>query len=123
MCSHSAASVDTANYNAARIWKIYGTTSRKGDHTPDRPHRKTLLLSIADQVEVVDKEALRQLAEALPCAPLETKGYKNAVDLRDWLTRHGLGIAKEKPYQGGTLFVLDECPFSGAHRDGVCRPT
>jgi len=119
MCSHSAASVDTANYNAARIWKIYGTTSRKGDHTPDRPHRKSQVLSGADQVEVVDKETLCQLASLLPCAPLETKGYKKSIDLRGWLTRHGLGIAKEKPCQGGTLFVLDECPFSGAHRDGA----
>ncbi|OPZ73793.1 MAG: hypothetical protein BWY79_02214 [Actinobacteria bacterium ADurb.Bin444] len=25
----------------------------------------------------------------------------------------------EKPYEGGTLFVLEECPFSGAHRDGA----
>ncbi|OPY46752.1 MAG: hypothetical protein A4E42_00405 [Methanoregulaceae archaeon PtaU1.Bin222] len=119
MFSNSAATVDTANFNAARIWKIYGTTSRKGDHTPDRPHRKSQVLSGADQVDVVEKEALCQLASLLPCAPLEIKGYKKAIDLRDWLTRHGLGIAHEKPYLGGILFVLDECPFSGAHRDGA----
>ena len=117
--SNSAVTVDTANFNAARIWKMYGTVSRKGDHTQDRPHRKSLVLSCADQVEVVDNAALRQLADALPCAPPEIKGYKKAIDLRDWLTNHGLGVAMEKPYQGGTLFVLDECPFSGAHRDGA----
>ncbi|HPH35101.1 MAG TPA: hypothetical protein PLU94_06375, partial [Methanoregulaceae archaeon] len=119
MFSNSAVTVDTANFNAARIWKMYGTISRKGDHTEDRPHRKSLVLSGVDQVEVVEKEALHQLAEALPCAPPETKGYKNILDLREWLIQHGLGIAHEKPYQGGTLYILDECPFSGAHRDGA----
>src|SRR5690606_37816590 len=39
--SDCACAVDTANFNAARIWKMYGTTSRKGDHTEDRPHRKS----------------------------------------------------------------------------------
>jgi len=31
--------VDTSNSNPARIWKLYGTVARKGDSTPDRPHR------------------------------------------------------------------------------------
>jgi len=119
MLSDCACAVDTANFNAARIWKMYGTVSRKGDHTEDRPHRKSLIVSGADQVKVVEKKLLLQLAGALPCAPPEIKGYKKAIDLRTWLTSHGLGIATEKPYQGGTLFVLDECPFSGAHRDGA----
>jgi hypothetical protein len=117
--SDCACTVDTANFNAARIWKMYGTTSRKGDHTEDRPHRKSLIVSGADQVDLVDKSVLSQLAALLPCAPPETKGYKNILDLRGWLVHHGLGIAHEKPYQGGTLYVLDECPFSGAHHDGA----
>ena len=28
-------------------------------------------------------------------------------------------VRYEKPWQGGTLFVLDECPFSSAHKDGA----
>ena len=31
--SDGAVEVDTAVANAARIWKPYGTTARKGDHT------------------------------------------------------------------------------------------
>ena len=31
--------VDLAVCNPARIWKLYGTTGRKGDDTKDRPHR------------------------------------------------------------------------------------
>ena len=33
--SDERVSVDTANFNAARIWKLYGTVSRKGDNTPN----------------------------------------------------------------------------------------
>ena len=31
--SDGAVGVDTATSNAARIWKLYGTTARKGDST------------------------------------------------------------------------------------------
>ncbi len=119
MFSNSAVTVDTANFNAARIWKIYGTTSRKGDNTQDRPHRKSVVLSGYDKLNVVDTSALRKLAGLFPCALPEIKGYKKAIDLREWLTCHGLHPAHEKPYQGGTLFVLEDCPFSGDHRDGA----
>ena len=33
--------VDQKVFNPARIWKLYGTTARKGDHTELRPHRKS----------------------------------------------------------------------------------
>ena len=36
--SDEVCTVDCANFNAARIWKLYGTTSRKGDNTTERPH-------------------------------------------------------------------------------------
>lgn len=34
------AKIDTSVFNASRICKLYGTTSRKGDSTEDRPHRR-----------------------------------------------------------------------------------
>ena len=42
----NAVSIDTAVHSAARICRLYGTTARKGDSTPDRPHRQSELLSI-----------------------------------------------------------------------------
>jgi len=35
--------VDLKVYNPARIWKLYGTTARKGDHISARPHRKSYI--------------------------------------------------------------------------------
>jgi hypothetical protein len=36
--------VDQKVFNPARIVKLYGTMSRKGDHTPSRPHRRSTIL-------------------------------------------------------------------------------
>ncbi len=36
--------VDQVVFNPARIWKLYGTVSRKGDSLPDRPHRLARIL-------------------------------------------------------------------------------
>jgi len=38
--------VDQAVFNPARIWKLYGTVSRKGDSVPDRPHRLARILEL-----------------------------------------------------------------------------
>ena len=50
--SDERVTVDTANFNAARIWKLYGTVSRKGDNTPERPHRRSRILSAPDELKV-----------------------------------------------------------------------
>jgi len=121
--SDDRVSVDTANFNAARIWKLYGTVSRKGDNTPERPHRRSRILSAPDEVGIVSLEQLRDLAARLPTeqhaqqqpATANDKGF----DLRDWLSDHGIGVRSDKPYSGGTLYVLDQCPFSSAHKDGA----
>ncbi len=40
--------IDTTVYNAARIWRVPGTWARKGDSTPDRPHRRAQILKPVD---------------------------------------------------------------------------
>jgi hypothetical protein len=40
----AALNIDQGVYNAARILKIPGTTARKGDSIPDRPHRRSRIL-------------------------------------------------------------------------------
>ncbi len=117
--SDAGCSVDCANHNAARIWKLYGTVSRKGDHTPERPHRRAQVLDVPGPVDVVSPALLQNLAGSLPAALPPGRPRKKSLDIGAWLRDHGISVRAEKPYQGGTLFVLDECPFSGAHRDGA----
>ncbi|MDO9035870.1 MAG: hypothetical protein Q7U51_11780, partial [Methanoregula sp.] len=65
----AVAQVDTANYNAARIWKLYGTMSRKGDSTADRPHRRAAIIEAPTKPGVVDRPMLTRLAGVLPEIP------------------------------------------------------
>lgn len=45
--------MDTTVYNASRISRVPGTWARKGDSTPDRPHRKGGILQAADAFKVL----------------------------------------------------------------------
>jgi hypothetical protein len=41
--------VDTSVFNASRICKVYGTAAKKGDDTPERPHRRSMLLRLTGE--------------------------------------------------------------------------
>jgi hypothetical protein len=117
--SNEKITVDTANHNAARIWKLYGTASRKGDNTPERPHRRAKVLSVPDELTVVPVERLAHLAGLLPQDEPAPKKSGRGIDLAAWLLDHTIAVRSAKPYRGGTLYVLDDCPFSSAHKEGA----
>ena len=99
--SNEAVTVDTANHNAARIWKLYGTMSRKGDSTPARPHRRARLLAVPDEVSVVPGERLRHLAGLLPREEPPQRKNGPGIDLAAWLLDHGIAVRSTRPWQGG----------------------
>ncbi len=117
--SNANVTVDTANHNAARIWKLYGTVSRKGDNTPERPHRRAKVLSVPDELAVVPVERLAHLAGLLPQDEPAPKKSGRGIDFAAWLLDHEIAVRSAKPYRGGTLYVLDDCPFSSAHKEGA----
>lgn len=134
--SDAQSAIDTAVANPARIWKLYGTRSRKGDHTIERPHRISHIITHPDSIEPVSVPCLMSLASLCMepdqvekpgisrsgtpglSEPSRQSGISGVIDLAEWLTRHGLSYS-EKPYHAGRLFVFDECPFSSAHKDGA----
>jgi hypothetical protein len=110
--------VDTTTSNAARIWKLYGTTARKGDPTQDRPHRCAGLLEVPATVVVAPRDALERLAALLPVEPERDHGAprtgRRALDVGVWLADHGIEVASEAPWNGGRKWILAECPFAVA---------
>ena len=46
-CNNEQARIDTTTYNASRICRLYGTCTRKGEPTADRPHRQSWLVGLA----------------------------------------------------------------------------
>ncbi|MCX6701039.1 MAG: hypothetical protein NTV68_14165 [Methanomicrobiales archaeon] len=119
--SDDAVVVDPANFNAGRIWKLYGTISRKGDNTTERPHRRSRLISVPDPVVLLSVDLLRTLSGFFPRTDPDVgqRAKSGGINLGAWLSEHGIGVRSERPWQGGTLFSLRECPFSTAHKDGA----
>jgi len=54
--------VDTSVQNAARIWTLYGTRKRKGDHTLDRPHRRSWIAAYPSPMDMVTRDHLEVIA-------------------------------------------------------------
>jgi len=79
--------VDASTYNAARIWKLYGTVVCKGDSTEDRPHRRARILEAPQRIEPVPRELLQALANMAPQSPQRQprEPYDgNTFDLERW---------------------------------------
>lgn len=57
-CAPDDVDIDLTVYNPARICKLYGTMARKGDSTPDRPHRRSCILEISTRLETLRLEIL-----------------------------------------------------------------
>lgn len=115
--------IDTSVYNAARITKLYGTFSRKGSSTEERPHRISRILSAPDKLEVLDKAFIQKVVNLYPKE--ETKTWKNnyqgsnSFDLNDFISKHNIEVKKELPFSVGTKLIID-CPFDSNHKgDGA----
>jgi len=66
--------IDAGVFNAARIWKLYGTLAKKGDSTSERPHRRAAITSVPEQRTTVSLDLLEALAaESPPMAPAKGK--------------------------------------------------
>ena len=128
----SAVHIDQSVFNAARIWKLYGTTACKGDDTPDRPHRMARILSHPDTITVVPVEKLEALAaEVCQAEPAGQHMQRSAgagnlrpFDVEAFIARHHLDATAPEPWNGqqgpGRRWILNTDPMGGGHDDGSC---
>ena len=114
--------VDTGVHNAARIWKLYGTVARKGDNSPERPHRVARLLHVPSEVGVVTREQLEALAALLPNEREAVKDAEPsgvALDAAAWLAGHEIEVDRTNQRTDCTVYRLVECPWADEHSDGT----
>ena len=78
--------LDVTNHNAARVAKLPGTWARKGEHTAERPHRLSALLSEGSDTvtEAQLKAVAGELTAAEYAAPEEITSDEAKV-AREWL--------------------------------------
>lgn len=121
--------VDEKVFNASRISKVYGTLTRKGENTPERPHRISRILAAPEKLDVVPRELLELFApaDAKPVASKPTNGNGNGhhrpeFDLDTWIGAH-LPDARERDWESGRRWILPVCPFNDQHDRGEAYVT
>ena len=110
--------IDQTVFNAARIVKAYGTVARKGDNTPDHPHRLSRILEIPQHREIVSRELLEEMAKPFLKRPPRGSGASRTqpFDMEGFIARQKLAARPAAPYQGGRKWQLEECPFNPEHK-------
>ena len=114
--------VDTVNYNASRVCKLYGVCAQKGSNTKERPHRMSSIIGDVKDARITDVELIKKVCSLLPFESVpqpasKYNGYnEHSFDLEEWLSKYGLRHHGPKTFKGGTKYVLDQCPFDSSHR-------
>jgi hypothetical protein len=116
-------SLDVGVFNAARIWKLYGTRACKGEHLPERPHRLARLIDVPDMVLVVSRQQLDALAALVPSSPQSEPARspgRTPFDLDRWIAEHHLPVVRTGAWgNGGQKWVLNPCPWNNDHTNNA----
>lgn len=125
------AEIDKSVFNAARILRIGGTTNRKGDNTPDRPHRTCVYRAPIEEcpVAVIPIELIREIADLAPkpetnrtnrrTTPQGGNGRASPhgdyprLDVPAYLQARDVEH-RTKDVAGGTAYLV-KCPFDSNH--------
>ena len=111
--------IDCSTYNASRVCKLYGTYSRKGSNTKDRPQRMSYILQVPTEVKITPNEYFEKVASYLP-QPTQKDRLNNygasTFDLDEFIREHNIAISKVVETQNYTKYILAECPFNSAHK-------
>jgi hypothetical protein len=110
---NDAVTIDTTVSNASRICKLYGTKSRKGEDTTERPHRFARVLEVPETLEIVPVELIKALAKlakeapevavAAPVAPTSTDGSaesQGSPSIKNRTSKAKLPRRKTRPLAG-----------------------
>lgn len=113
-------SVDTTNFNPARICKLYGTLAQKGRSTKERPHRMSRIIGDVKTCVVNNKSYLETLAAELPQEMPKPTRYNNynakEFNIEEWMSKYGIAYRDITHGNGFTRYRLEECPFDPNHK-------
>lgn len=115
--------VDQTVANPARIWKVYGTMTRKGSASDvERPRRASRLLDLPHTLNIV---TIERLSDCAALAPDERTFSKDRVsggrkckrfDIEAWLDEHDVTVKQAKMLNDGRMrYILEFCPFYPEH--------
>lgn len=134
--SNEKVKVDTTVYNPSRIWKLYGTISRKGNEKPEenRFFRLSKLLEVPEPIEDTPFEIVKKLSEEYSENTATVINTQNIhvsnvdvceFDLKKWIEVNEIDkkfTLKEKTEKNFKYFYefANTCPISpDKHNDGA----
>ena len=113
--------IDVVLHDANRILRLSGTYGRKGRSTKERPHRLAKILSVPHEIghmpmaQIAAFNAKYRISVEQP--QRRYNGTNDDFNLRDFISKYGIEIAKTVPISGGgTKYVLAHCPFDEGHK-------
>jgi hypothetical protein len=117
--SNAAVKIDTAVHDPNRITKAYGTMAGKGENTPERPHRRSAIRRVPEELTPVPMEKLTALKSGIiiknsnPSTNLPPVTVEKMTAFLDF---YGLeyGEETERP-EGGRMWIVQDCPFNPVH--------
>jgi P4 family phage/plasmid primase-like protien len=115
--------VDAGNFNASRLCKLYGSWARKGEHSEERPWRRSTIVEEGSG-EIVTEQLLR----ASTPAPLTVNAPKKVDDVKlssllGCLDYHSVSLRSDPREIRGGWQIEIECPWSDEHSGEARRDT
>ena len=115
--------IDRQVGDANRIMRLSGTWSRKGRNTPERPHRMAKILRYPSEIRRMSRDELEAFVDKYEIKEEQKEtfntyhgGVRQQFDLHKFMEENNIEVAKETPWEnGGTKYVLKECPFDHTH--------
>jgi P4 family phage/plasmid primase-like protien len=115
--------VDAGNFNASRLVKAYGSWARKGEHTEERPWRRSAIVERGSDAPVT----VEQLRAAAPTAlTVQTSPKTDDVKLSSllgFLDYYGVASRSEPREVTGGWQIEVECPWAEEHSGEARRDT
>jgi P4 family phage/plasmid primase-like protien len=114
---------DAGNFDASRLCKLYGSWARKGEHSDERPWRRSAIVEEGSGTVVTEQQI-----QALTPAPLSVQAVPKADDveltrLLGFLDRYDVVVRSQPVAVPGGWRVEVECPWSNEHSDETRRDT
>lgn len=118
MFSTDEVEVDTSVFNASRICKLYGTSSRKGSNTKERPQRESKILKLKSEIKATSVSLFKKVVEMIPEPekPTYQNNYNPSFNIDDFIQRNGIKVEREMQVASARKILLKECPFDSNHK-------
>ena len=120
MFSDDKVHIDGSVANPARLCRAYFWVNRKGESTPDRPHRMAYIAKYSEDATPTDPEYLEQIAKLIPQKELPSREnhYRGteSFNLEEFFKKYNIKIAKKVELPEYTKYALSSCPWDSTHK-------